>query len=204
MGSPYGNLSANSKNIKNFQVQQKFKGILVVFIIGVPVVIAILSYTAYRNYINPSSPVAESTEDQIATNQDPTLEQINGVDPNAPIDTSGLGVGGASGGGSTPSAGGSAAPTPTPTQSGIPEGVTVAVNSIEANGIKNSPYVALDTSGVPDGTVIKIDRSTWTPYSADQGAISGTITAYGQTRNGSLTFNVIDGTWRVVSYSVDS
>lgn len=190
------NLSANSKNIKNFQVRQKLRGMLIVLIIGLPLLIGGIAYTAYRSYIAPSNQFAETDFDD--TSQDTAMLDGSGViDPNMPVSDDGTATLEAP---SVPNPS-----TPSNTQSGdMPPGVEVALNSIEANGIKNNPYVTVDTSGIPDGTAVRTDRSTWTQFGPTQGAVNGTISAFGQSRQGSLTFSLVNDVWKVTSYSLDA
>lgn len=200
----YSGYSANSKNIKRFQTTQKMKGLLVVFIIGIPLVIGIGAYTAYKKYVTPTNKLSQSeSNSDITTNP----YSPNVIDPNTPVQN-------------PTSDNPSQTPAPqsnTPQSNialpntgsnqlqtgGMPPGVTTAINSIERNGIKNNQYVAIDTSSVPDGTVIRLDRNSWSQFGPENGSINGTITAFGQTQQGSLTFGVVDGIWKVVSYSID-
>lgn len=99
-------------------------------------------------------------------------------------------------------------PTPggtTPNSTSMPSGVTAAINSIEANGIKSSPYIAssLDTSNLPDGTTIRFDRSSWSSFSSESGSVKAIATIYGQNYPGSVTFSLSGGSWKASGYSLE-
>ncbi len=96
------------------------------------------------------------------------------------------------------------APGTTPAATTVPEGVTVALNSIEQNGMKSNPYVTADTSNIPAGTVVKADRSTWTAYGTDTGSVTTTMTVQGTAKKGSITFQLLYGSWKAVGYSIES
>ncbi len=94
---------------------------------------------------------------------------------------------------------GTAAPTST-----MPEGVTAALNSIEQNGMKSNPYITADTSNIPNGTVVSVDRTSWTTYGTDMGSVTTTMSLKGTTKKGTLTFQLLYGSWKVVGYSIES
>ncbi len=192
--------SANSKNIKRFQLSQRFGNLTVLLIIGIPLVLAGVAYSTYRRIIAPPAEEAIAINDA-ATPLDPS-QTVN--DPYLTIDpTTGAPITSDTPAGTTPS---SPAPAPggaqQPASSAMPEGVVVAINSIEANGVKNNPYVAVDTSGLPDGVAISIDRGSWTQNGPSEGTVNGYIDYYGQPLGGSLTFTDTGGTWKVTSYSL--
>lgn len=192
--------SANSHDLERFRLAQKLKSASLFLVIGVPLVLAILAYGIYENVINPSA----KEEAIVATDASPQMIATDGSstvtspDQSASTGNGSVAPGNTTGSGQTPGTSASSQP------GGMPEGVNVALNSIEQNGIKSNNYVNMDTSSVPDGTAVRADRSTWTAYGNDLGAVRGTISAYGQTKNGSLTFQLVSGTWKVTGYSIDS
>ncbi len=195
--SGYETLSANSQNIKKFQLQQKARSFLVIFAIGIPVFLAMLAYLYYQDAVSdnkPTSLMEESVTSPDAISSDSTNpnQGINGTNASSVAIPSGT---------STP---GQTSPSQPVSSSGVPDGVQTALNSVEANGIKGNPYVTFDTSTVPDGASVKADRSTWTATSETQGTVNGTISAYGQIRDGTLTFTMTDGVWRITGYAVTS
>lgn len=204
--TPPSTYSANSQKINRFRLSQKFGNLAILIVIGIPLLLGGVAYATYKRIISPAeneNNVAEQTPEMAGIDPAQTA-----LDPNAMIDpTTGAPIGStAGGGGSIPPQGSAPAssgqsPARQPA-AGIPDGVVVAINSIEANGIKNNPYVSMDTSGIPDGIVVSLDRSSWSPSSADAGSVKGTITYYGTPYNGSVTFNNIGGTWKVVGYSL--
>lgn len=192
--SGYETLSANSQNIKKFQLQQKARGFLVIFAIGVPVFLAMLAYLYYQDATQQNKTTATNqTEEAIAL---PETVPSQTTDPAQSV-----------GGGVIPSS-----PATTPGQvssnqpsGSIPAGVQTAINSIEANGIKGNAYVSssLDTSSIPSGTSIRFERSSWTQYSDILGSVNATISILGQTRTGSVTFGVTEGAWKATGYSLN-
>jgi hypothetical protein len=203
----YSSYSANSKNIKRFQASQKMKNILFVFIVGIPITIGVVAYIAYRRYVTPSNALIENSSNSVIENP----ESINTLNPNAATQnnpsTDNPDASNATPPGSQQN--NSQAPSDTSEQSRsqndtVPPGVISAINSIEKNGMKNNPYVAFDTSSIPDGTVIRLERKSWTQFASDGGSVEGTVSAYGKTNRGMLTFGLVDGSWKVVSYMIDA
>lgn len=200
MGAPQiqNQLSANSKKLNRFQASQNFKMFLFLVIILVTLGAMPVGYSFYKNTVDPegsesigqSNLVDETVSETIAQDQPitPTIE-----DPASPSSPAG---------GYSPSSN----PTQQPSapSSGMPEGVSTALNSIEQSGIRNNSYIAIDTSSIPDGSTIKANRGSWSPVGADTGSVSGTITIYGQPTNGSLTFQLVGGVWKVVGYAIAS
>lgn len=193
------NLSANSQNIKKFNLQQKGKTILLVAVVVVPVFIGAVAYILYKNATrDPSSSTVLSDNDVLPESDNP--EDVVPT-PDAPItdvpDPASASV-------PPPSSNPGQAPAAAPS-GGMPDGVTTAINSLESSGLKGNPYVSstLDTSQLPDGASVKIDRSSWTQYGSDVGAVNGTVTIFGQVKAGSLTFALENGAWRVTGYSLD-
>ncbi len=193
---PVNNLSANSKNVQNFRSRQRFRVVYIVLIIGMPFLIGFVAYGEYKRAVSPVNSLNEApqeafTDDGSISNQVPS---------------------------SPPSSSSPSTESPqTPTNSGssnetskketvtkIPDGVIVAINSIEANGIKNNQYVDIDTTSVPEGTVVRINRESWTQPTPNQVVVNGTVSAYGQSRQGTLTFGKVNGTWKVINYTVAS
>lgn len=184
--------SANSQNIKSFELKQKARGFLIILAIAVPVFLAVLAYLFYQDATKNKT----ETTDQAAISL-PAASPGATTDPNLQA-----GSGTTAPGGTTNPAIQTPAAQPT---SGIPAGVTAAMNSIEANGIKGNPYVSssLDTSPVPVGTSVSFDRNSWTSYSAELGSANATISALGQSRNASITFGVTEGAWKATGYSLN-
>lgn len=195
-----GNIvSANTRNVHKFALQQKARSILFVVVIVVPVFIGAVAYIAYTNMTG--------TQDTANLDGSATLGNPEGIDPAntsestqvpnteitppAPpsVDTPNQ----SSGGGTQGAA------------SALPPGLTTALNSIEANGIKGSAYVSssLDTSSIPDGSSVTFDRSSWSKESETAGTIKGTLYIYGQPQNGSVRFVETGGVWRATGYSTN-
>ncbi len=85
----------------------------------------------------------------------------------------------------------------------IPVGACNAIESIEKTGAKNNPYVAVDTTQLPDGTKFTIDRSSWSQFSKELGGANATGQYNDQTLKLSLTFTLSSGIWRVTSYTLN-
>lgn len=201
----YETLSANSQNIKKFQLQQKAKSLLVVLAIGVPVFLAMLAYLFYQDAIKSSSTTNKESVAESATNQTGLIDSPpNGIANSDQLTNNTMGNFSQPGSVSSPTQPAPTSQAPTAASTGMPAGVTTALNSIESNGIKGNPYVAFDTSNLPDGAIVKIDRSTWSANGTNQGTVKGTIIVYGQSQSGSLTFGLTNDQWRVVDYSVNN
>ena len=198
-------LSANSQNIKKFQLHEKGKNILLVILIVAPIFIAGVIYTIYTQLTSQSSSVQTAEDLTPQTGLDPfaSSDSTNSANSNPQL----------SGGDSNQvtqnpdevtSAPATQAPSSAPSTSSIPPGVVSAINSIEANGIKGSPYIAstLDTSDLPTGTTIRFDRNSWSSFGAESGTLRATATVYGQTYPGSVTFGVENGTWKATGYDL--
>lgn len=179
-----GHFSANSKSLKSFRTRQKLRVALIAAIIGIPIVVAIAAFSYYQQAINPQSqPVAvEDTE--------MTGPYMPGPDmPSFPQDSP---------------ASQSISTTPDTLSQAMPEGVTVVLNSVEQTGIKSSAYVAADTSAVPLGTSVKVDRASWTAFSSQLGSVNAVFTVSGQPYNGTLTFENINAGWRITGFSISN
>lgn len=85
---------------------------------------------------------------------------------------------------------------------GMPEGVCNAIAAIEKSGLKNSPYVAPDTTSVPDNTKITIDRLSWQQNADTTSNVKFTAITGTSTFKGSATFSDSNGTWKVVGFSL--
>lgn len=196
-------LSANSQNIKKFQLHEKGKNILLVILIVAPIFIAGVIYTIYSQLTNQTSSVqtAEDLTPQTGleefTSSNPADSAISDPQPSSsnqviqnPDEVT-----------SAPSA--QTSPS-APSASSIPPGVVSAINSIEANGIKGNPYISsnLDTSDLPSGTTIRFERNSWSSFGADSGTLQATASVYGQTFPGSITFGIEGGTWKATGYDL--
>lgn len=190
-------LSANSQNIKKFQLQQKGRNLLLLLLIAIPLFIGGFIYVLFQQYAD------ETTSAELITDYD-------GIDPQS---TAG-----------TPTTDGSiSAPVYVPTDSstgnsstntsvasnpaaGIPNGVSVAMNSIETNGINGSSYIAdtLDTSNLPTGSTVKFDRASWVQLDDTTGSVNSVVTALGTPYQGSVTFTNYSGVWKVSGYGLNS
>jgi hypothetical protein len=191
-------VSANTKHVHKFELQQKARSILFVVVIVVPVFIATVAYLIYRDTVSDQ---AQPQTDATVTFNPESISQVNGsaatqepsteIIPPAPPSVD-----------SSSQATGSSIANPS---SGFPEGLETAVSSIESNGIKGNPYVSskFNTSSIPDGTTISFDRSSWQNTSDSAGSIKAIVTAYGQSRSGSVTFTKSGGVWQATGYALD-
>jgi len=85
---------------------------------------------------------------------------------------------------------------------GMPEGVCVAIGSIEKNGLKNNPYVSYDTTSVPDNTQVSIDRLSWQQNADVTSSVKFTASVGNVNYKGSATFSEVNGTWKVIAFSI--
>ena len=196
-------LSANSKNIKKFQLQQKGRNILLILIIIVPLFIAGIIYTVFLQYADGNSTSAELVSD--FEGQDSIDQTVGGTD-SAPVYTTpddAISVDGGSSSNSLPT---SPAPAVTPSTpaSSLPNGVTITLNSIETNGVKGSPYIAdtLDVSQLPADATFQFDRNSWIASDANTGSINVAVGAFGTTYQGTVTLKNFSGVWKVTGYSL--
>lgn len=185
--------SANSKNLQKFQLQQKARSLILVLIIVVPILLGIVAYAAYRQAIAPKAETATTPQTLAAetageVSSDTGDQAPASIDPNTAVSN-----------GATSSSSGNAS-----SASSLPAGVTTAMNSIEANGIKGNPYVSgnLDTTSVPDGTSVRFNRSSWKQLSDTSGTADASVTYFGQNKAGTVTFDLSNGTWQVSGYSL--
>ena len=86
----------------------------------------------------------------------------------------------------------------------IPDGVSAALSSIEKTGLKDSTYVTVDTSTIPAGSTVQADRASWIAYDTNLGSVSGTISYKGNVKKSSITFQLINGAWKVTGYSIET
>ncbi len=191
-------LSANSQNIKKFQLQQKGRNILLLLTIVVPVFIGGFIYVLFQQYAEDSTSAELVTDyDGVGTQSTTGTANSDGT-VSAPVyvppTDSSSGV-------SSPSDPGTSI---TNQAAGIPNGVSVAMNSIETNGINGSSYISdtLDTSSIPSGSTVKFDRASWAPTSDTSGNVNGVVTALGTAYQGSVTFTNYSGVWKVSGYSL--
>ncbi len=129
------------------------------------------------------------------------------ADPNSPVP--GEGATGLSASGTAPSSTNSAGDNASGSSSNpcgnatIPADACAAILSIEKNGAKDNPYVAVDTSQLPDGIIFTVDKTSWSQFSKELGAANATGTYNQDTYKLSLTFTLSSGTWRVTSYTLN-
>lgn len=197
---PIAYMSANSKNLRNFQAKQKFKLLFSGMVIIAPLAIGGLWYVN-RNGENESSsiPIAISDpssgiiDDSQLIDQTVAQESNDGsVAQTVPSAPSNQGVPSGSTSNSASDLG------------GLPAGVTTAVNSIESSGIKGNPYVAssIDTTMLPEGTTVSFNRSSWNSSESGSGTMAASLSASGQVFNGVITFSSIGGSWKATGYSI--
>lgn len=195
----YSTLSSNSQNIKKFQLHQKTRTIILILVIGIPVFLAMLAYLFYQDAIKLNKPqttnsiTEESSTESTLGDSSVSNETIDDSAPlQAPAD-------------SPMSSPAQTSPSQPTTQSGIPDGVIAAINSIEANGVNNNPYIdaSLDTSQIPVGTKITFDRNSWVVFSDTLGSTNISASILGENKTGSVTFSSESGTWKATGYSID-
>jgi hypothetical protein len=195
-------VSANTKNVHKFALQQKARGMLFLVVIVVPVFIAGIAYLVYQDTVSQqevgtAASVAVQDPESIdqAINPDSTQAPNTEITPPAPPSVD------------TPQSPGSSnqGGTATTQSSKIPSGLETALKSIETNGIKGSAYVSskFNTNSIPDGTTISFDRSSWSKISDTSGSIKGTVYIYGQPQKGSVTFTESGGVWRATGYALN-
>lgn len=83
---------------------------------------------------------------------------------------------------------------------GMPEQMCKAIESVEATGIKNNIYVLADTSQVPDGTKVVVDRASWKQTSSSQATINFTASKLSLSFRATAKVQLIGGVWKVTSY----
>lgn len=213
----YDNLSVNSHQIKKFKIIQDAKIIIVVLVVAA---IGVGAWFAYDYYQKAVSELNGTSQDESISTSEPvtgTIEDNNTADvisldgsstaqPVSPSTPSGSSSGGSAPGSTPPSSSqGTSTPPPLSASNVIPDGVTLALNSIESTGIKGSPYVSpsLDTSSLPDGTAISFDRSSWVSLNSETGTIKATANVSGESINTNITFGQSGGSWKAVGYSLN-
>lgn len=85
---------------------------------------------------------------------------------------------------------------------GMPEGVCTAIGSIEKNGFKNNPYVSYDTTSVPENTQVSVDRLSWQQNADVTSNVKFTASVGSVNYKGSATFANVNGTWKVIAFSI--
>lgn len=198
-------LSANSKKIQNFRLSQKLGLIPIGLILVSSAIFSIWAYSNYQNILNP-----HKEEEATVIEQDPSVlyddPEMNDYGlSNEPItpesqDSSLVSPPTSSPQPTAPQRPSTSQPSP---DSSIPNEVTTIINSLESQGIKNNPNINLDTSSIPDGTTVRINRSSWS-QNGNSGTVDGIINIFGQDRNGTLNFLKTDSRWVVSGYSLDS
>ena len=203
-------LSANSQNIKKFQLQQKGKNVLIVVLIVAPLFIGGIIYVVYTQLTN------EATTSQTDPGVIPTetgFDKFSGEAPDGaivddPANFSSPAQNSSGGGSSSPSTNPGITPSGPSGGSGssasTPAGVLSAANSIEATGIKGNPYVAsnVNTSNLPAGSTIRFDKNSWSQFSANSGTLNATVTISGTDYAGSVTFKSTGGSWKATGYGI--
>lgn len=86
--------------------------------------------------------------------------------------------------------------------SGMPEGACIAIKSVEKDGLKNNPYVAADTSQVPEGSTVQVEESSWKVSSSEAGSVNFTAVLGGKPYKGVSNLKIVNGVWKVVSYTL--
>lgn len=87
--------------------------------------------------------------------------------------------------------------------SGMPEGVCTAITSIEKDGLKGNRYVAADTSKIPDGTKVVIDKQSWQQPGPALGNIAFTTNIAGKPYGGTAFFQLANDSWQIISYTLN-
>jgi hypothetical protein len=140
------------------------------------------------------------------------VKQLNGRVGTAPGSDQAAQVPSTSGSSGTPAQGGSGsqptgsqAPAAAPVYCGVrdmPQGVCTVIESVEKDGLKNNPYVSADTSQVPAGTTVQIDRSSWRAVAPDNNTVDFKTTIAGTTYQGTATLQLIGSVWKVTTYNL--
>lgn len=201
-------LSANSQNVKKFGTQQKFRTLVTVLVVGVPIFLAMLSFLVFKNTSKKDNNT-QTTHATVGSNIDSSIDSDNnyGTDygQNEQIDDPALSPAPSPAITSTPQSPNQQNPVvQQPIQGTIPAGVQTAINSIEANGVKGSPYVSssMDTSQIPPGTSLKFDTSSWSQYSDSSGSVNATANILGTSKAITVSFTIIDGSWKASGYGL--
>ena len=96
--------------------------------------------------------------------------------------------------------------TETPTYCGVkgmPEGACKAITSVEKDGAKDNSYVIADTSQLPDGMKIDIDEKSWLQAGPEIGNANFTAKYAGNNFTGAMYMQVVNGTWKVISFTIN-
>lgn len=154
---------------------------------------------------NKAADVTVATEVYPSSMLSPDQETI--TDPAAtPQQNSAPGAAqGTAGGGSAPQSTAPVAPSSNPSSScgnaAIPSGACVTILSLENSGAKNNPNVTVDTSQLPEGTVFRVDKSTWSQQGTEGGTVDSTATYSSYVYNLSLTLANQGGVWKITNYA---
>jgi hypothetical protein len=192
------NLSANSKAVNSFR--SKLILYKLVFILCLPIAAAVVYYS--YNFYNQSS-IFGTTGQETApgalldelSDEAATADPING----APGSVNG------NGGLTSPPPPGPGLQAPTPDASvPMPSSVSAIISSIEDIGLVDNPHVIADTSDIPSGSTVKVNRDSWRWISSETGNVDGALSYLGYKVNGVLVFNIIDGKWLVIAINTDS
>lgn len=205
MDSKHTQLSANSKKLQIFRLQQKLKLVVFCSIFLLPLAMTGVWYVKFKSANGKPSSIPVAI-DGITPTVDDQLEQTETLEENPSNsnieDSQSVAGGPGYGSGNVPSG---SSPAPASSTNTMPAGVTTAINSIETNGIKGNPYVAdtIDSNQLPSGTTIKFDRNSWSSGSATSGTVKATLNVSGQSYNGTITFNNVgNNVWKATSYSL--
>lgn len=189
-------LSANSQNIKKFQFHEKGRNLLFVVLFAATLFIGGVIYLLFSQYSQQSSSAElvtdfDTSEAQTATPNTDETATATSQDVSSPS--------------YIPQNTNPTTTTNNAAPSGLPNGVFVALDSLEANGIVGNTYVSssLDVSNLPDNATVQFQRDTWSQTDASSGSLNATVNAFSQTYQGSVTFTLeSDGTWRVTGYGL--
>ncbi len=204
--SNYEIYSANSQNIKHFKLKQKMKNLIIIVIIGIPILLGVAVYYYYRNITDPSKSTvkkgtqtsllgATSNEHEISANN--SSQQLPGHDSlynsaNAQNLNNQ----------STPS--NIAESNNQNSKSSIPSSVTTIINYTETKGSTNNPYIHpdLDTSPFKNATKITFNKNSWAQYGQNQGSMDFSVQFSGKTKDGTATFSIDNGAWKIIGYGL--
>ncbi|MCA9347995.1 hypothetical protein KC867_01140 [Candidatus Saccharibacteria bacterium] len=188
-------LSANSKNMNKFHATQGLKTLTALLFVAGMGGIGYWTHASYQNLINPKPEALAVSADADNPYQDtgPIIVDVTDegfVDNSVSNHDSPI----------TPSA-----PSQSSTNtvsSALTDEIQNIINSLESQGIKGNPHVTADTSFIPDGATIIVDRSSWIQQNSFYGSLSGTVTLDGQTSNGIATLQNLNGSWQITEFSV--
>lgn len=165
------------------------------------VLAALVGYSSMSYYLNRKPKKVAVITKSAAKQQDATQPEKNTKTEEKPTEQTAIPT-------TTPTATAPTASTPTSTTkvycgvSGMPEGVCTAIASIEKDGLKGNPYVNKDTSQVPEGSTVQIDEASWKTTSASTGNLNFSAILGGQNYKGTGKLQIVDGTWKVIDYTL--